>query len=181
MLRRGWGGATLQGMNRKASLVFAAACLWAVSAFAQWQWVDKDGRKVFSDQPPPADVPQRNILRQPGGPRPVAADTATAPVAAASAAKAVPVGPRLPARDAQLEARKKQAEDEETVKRKVEEERIAKAQAENCERAKRSQATLQSGVRLQQTNGDGQRVVLDDAGRAAEGQRIQSIIDSQCK
>jgi type IV secretory pathway VirB10-like protein len=168
-------------MNRKASLVFAAACLWAVSAFAQWQWVDKDGRRVFSDQPPPAEVPQKNILRQPGSPRPAAADAASAPAVAASAAKAAPVGPRLPTKDAQLEARKKQADDEEAIKRKAEEERVAKAQAENCERAKRSQATLQSGVRLQQTNADGQRVVLDDAGRAAEGQRIQSIIDSQCK
>ena len=26
------------------------ACATASLAFAQWQWVDKDGRKVFSDQ-----------------------------------------------------------------------------------------------------------------------------------
>jgi hypothetical protein len=168
-------------MNRKASLVFAAACLLAVPAWAQWQWLDRDGHKVFSDQPPPADVPQKNILRQPGGFRPVVPDAASAPATTAPPAKSVPVGPRLPVKDAQLEARKKQAEDDEAAKRKAEEERVAKAQSENCERAKRSQATLQSGVRLQQTNPDGQRVVLDDAGRAAEGQRIQSVIDSQCK
>ena len=180
MLPRPSGSATLLGMNRKACLVFLAFSLVAATAIAQWQWVDKDGRKVFSDQPPPADIPQKSILRQPGGVRPSATADA-APAAAASAAKAVPAGPRLSARDAQLEARKKQAEDDEAAKRKAEEERVTKAQGENCERAKRSQATLQSGVRLQQTNADGQRVVLDDAGRAAEGQRIQSIIDSQCK
>ena len=36
------------------------------AGFAQWQWIDKDGRKVFSDRPPPADVPDKNILSQPG-------------------------------------------------------------------------------------------------------------------
>jgi hypothetical protein len=47
-------------------LVLGLCCLaWAV-AQAQWQWVDKDGRKVFSDRAPPPDIPARNILRQPG-------------------------------------------------------------------------------------------------------------------
>ncbi|MBF9265764.1 DUF4124 domain-containing protein, partial [Paracidovorax cattleyae] len=48
-------------------LVLACACSWALGASAQWQWIDKDGRKVFSDRPPPTDVPARNILKQPGG------------------------------------------------------------------------------------------------------------------
>ncbi|TNF62372.1 MAG: DUF4124 domain-containing protein, partial [Burkholderiales bacterium] len=34
-------------------------------AHAQWQWVDDAGRKVFSDTPPPATVPERNVLRRP--------------------------------------------------------------------------------------------------------------------
>ena len=48
-------------------LLLAVACTWARGAAAQWQWIDKDGRKVFSDRPPPADIQEKNILKQPGG------------------------------------------------------------------------------------------------------------------
>ena len=40
-------------------LLLALACTWATGAFAQWQWLDKDGRKVFSDRPPPSEVPEK--------------------------------------------------------------------------------------------------------------------------
>ena len=33
--------------------LFVLACAAAPLAFAQWQWVDKTGRKVYSDQAPP--------------------------------------------------------------------------------------------------------------------------------
>ena len=41
----------------------------AIAAQAQYQWVDKDGRRVFSDRPPPADIPAKNVLTQPRGAR----------------------------------------------------------------------------------------------------------------
>ena len=44
-------------------LTFAAV----TAAHAQYQWVDKDGRRVFSDRPPPADVAPKNIVSQPRG------------------------------------------------------------------------------------------------------------------
>ena len=44
-------------------LLLAAACAMPALALAQWQWIDKDGRKVFSDRPPPADVPESKILK----------------------------------------------------------------------------------------------------------------------
>ncbi|MEK9952912.1 MAG: DUF4124 domain-containing protein [Curvibacter sp.] len=44
-------------MNMIRSLLVLAGCLYALSASAQWQWLDKDGRRVFSDRPPPAEVP----------------------------------------------------------------------------------------------------------------------------
>jgi len=52
-------------MKMHRFLLAAAACCFCLSATAQWQWLDKDGRKVFSDRPPPADVPDKNILAQP--------------------------------------------------------------------------------------------------------------------
>ncbi|MDP2263785.1 MAG: DUF4124 domain-containing protein [Hydrogenophaga sp.] len=143
-------------------------------ALAQWQWVDATGRKVFSDTPPPASVPDKQILKRPGmrNPAPVAAAPATTETA--------PAAPRLPARDEQLEARKKQAEEAEQAKKKAEEERQAKARQENCERAKRAKATMDSGVRIATTNAKGEREIMDDKSRAQENQRIDEIMRADC-
>jgi hypothetical protein len=46
------------------TLVLVGVCS---TAMAQWQWLDKDGRKVFSDRAPPPDVMEKDILKRPGG------------------------------------------------------------------------------------------------------------------
>ena len=53
--------------------------------------------------------------------------------------------------------------------------------ADNCKRAKASKAMFDSGVRVARTNEKGEREIMDDAQRAAEVQRIQKIIASDCK
>lgn len=167
-----------------------ASSSFALTAFAQWQWVDQAGRKVFSDRPPPAEIQDRAILKRPAGsakpttPSDEAALTGVtlnkpAPTASAPVTKASAL--RLTGKDAELEARKKRAEDEESAKKKFDEEKIAKARAENCERAKTGLATLQSGVRLTSVNAKGEREVLDDAKRAAESKRTQELVDASCK
>ncbi len=157
-----------------------AGLLLALSsaALAQWQWVDGTGRKVFSDTPPPSSIPEKNILKKPGAgasPAVVVVD----PAAAAPAATA-PAAPQVPARDTELEARKKQAEQVEEAKKKAETERMAKARAESCERARKAKITMDSGVRLATTNAKGEREVMDDKARAAESQRMEGIIRSDC-
>jgi len=169
--------------------LFALACAFAASAFAQWQWIDKDGRKVFSDRAPPPEVLQKNILKQPGNmsKTPVApvnsdsaapgsdsAPTASSPTGGASA-------PKIATADKELEAKKKQAADAEAAKRKAEEEKVVKAKIENCARAKQAKTTFDSGVRVARTNASGEREVMDDAARAAEVRRIQTVIDADCK
>jgi hypothetical protein len=57
------------------------------ASIAQWQWIDKDGRKVYSDRSPPSDIPANKILKQPGGAS-VAARAAAAPEAAPAPAPA---------------------------------------------------------------------------------------------
>jgi Domain of unknown function (DUF4124) len=176
---------------------FALGALWAVSvaASAQWQWTDAGGRKVYSDRAPPSDVPAKSILKQPGGARapavaaeapaasagPATGSVATAANAAASAPKPAASGLRISGKDAQLEAKKKQADDEEAARKKAEEDKLAQDKAQNCERARRAMTTMQSGVRIQQTNAKGEREYLDDAGRAAETRRIQGVITADCK
>ena len=73
------------------------------------------------------------------------------------------------------------AEAADAAKRKAEEERVAKAKADNCKLAKQAKATFDSGVRIARTNQAGEREILDDTARVAEAQRIQNVIDSDCK
>lgn len=153
-------------------------------AFAQWQWLGKDGRKVFSDRSPPAEVLDKDILKRPSGAvRTVAPADATvdATIKPASAPTPKASVPKLSGKDLELEAKKKKAEDEESVKKKAEDEKLVKVKAENCERAKGSLATLQSGVRIASTNAKGEREVYDDAKRQSESKRAQDVIDSSCK
>jgi len=165
------------------------ACAFSAAAFAQWQWIDKDGRKVFSDRSPPPDVPQKNILKQPGNQFKAAAAAVPAAgdataVAASPAASSPATGasaPKISSADKELEAKKKQVADAEAAKRKAEEEKVVKAKIENCARAKQARTTFDSGVRVARTNAAGEREVMDDAARAAEVKRIQAVIDSDCK
>ena len=52
---QGWGRTMLD-----------ALALWSRGQGAQWLWLDKDGKKVFSDRPPPSDIASNRILKQPG-------------------------------------------------------------------------------------------------------------------
>lgn len=173
-------------MNRIRIFLMGAACLISMAASAQWQWTDKDGRKVFSDRPPPADILEKNILKRPGGrvttPRPAdATPAAAAGVAAASAPLGAASAPKLSGVDKDLIEKKKKAEEAEAAKHKAEEEKITKAKVENCARAKQAKTGFDSGVRMARTNDKGEREVMDDAARATEVKRIQSIIDVDCK
>lgn len=177
-------------MNRIRNFLMGAACLMSMAASAQWQWTDNDGRRVFSDRAPPADVLEKNILKRPGGrgtttgkTDALASTAVTAP--AVTAAASVPQGAasalKLSGVDKELVEKKKKAEEAEVAKRKAEEESILKAKVENCARAKQAKTSFESGMRMVRTNEKGEREVLDDAARASEVKRIQSIIDSDCR
>ena len=108
-------------MRPARALLFAIALATSLTATAQYQWIDKNGSRVYSDVAPPADIPAKNILKQPRGSSATAArtespaatsagatasgaaPTASAPAAAASGAATAGV-------DKALEEKKKQAE-----------------------------------------------------------------------
>lgn len=168
-------------MKLKRALILGCFCLASMTAMAQWQWLDKDGHKVYSDRPPPADTPEKNILKQPAA-RPGAA-RATAPATAATpgtAASAAVPAPKPQGKDTELEARKKQAEQTEIARQQAEEEKFQKTRADNCSRARQAKAGFDSGARIATTNKAGERVILDDEARAAETQRLQKVIQSEC-
>lgn len=155
------------------SLITLVACFCTLSASAQWIWLDKDGRKVFSDRPPPAEVADKDVLKRPAG-RAALPLAAPAP-ASAPAAAAAPSGV-----DKSLQEKRKQAEEAEAAKRKVEEERVARGKAENCARAQQAKATFDSGMRISRVNEKGEREFMDDSARAIEGERIQASINQNC-
>ena len=159
-------------------LIPLALVLCSLNTWSQWVWLDKDGRKVFSDRAPATDVPERNILKSPtmAGKKAAdgAMDAAPAPVPAAAASAPSPL-------DKALQARKKQAADAEAAQRKAEQDRIDRIKADNCARARQAKAAIDSGVRLGRTTANGEHEFLDDAQRAAEGQRIQGLIASECQ
>ena len=178
----------------KSLLLLLAACTLSMSAAAQWQWIDKDGRKVFSDRPPTADIKEKDILKQPGGKGRAAvvvvpaeaneagaATSAAASAAAAATAAAKANAPKLSGKDADLQAKKKKLEQEEADKKKADEEKVSAAKAENCERATKALASFQSGVRVSTVNAKGEREIMDDNARAAESKRLQGIMESNCK
>jgi len=147
-------------------------------AHAQWQWVDAQGRKVFSDVGPPPDIPDKNILRRPGA-RPVAAPV-TDDAAAPSAAPAAPAPSVASGRDKELEARKKAAEEAEAAKMRAAQAKLARDRAENCERARNAKNVLNSGVRVATANAQGEREIMDDQRRAQEVRRLDDIIRQDC-
>ena len=173
-------------------LLASFGIVFSASALAQYMWLDASGRKVFSDQPPPANTPAKRILQQPGkatAAMPTAdvsekpteeAQTDGAKVADKAKAGAAPAAKNAN-KDKDLEAAKKKLEDAEIAKKKAEQEKIDTAKAENCKRAKSAKATLDSGMRLAQTNAKGERGFMDDASRTVEAKRIEGIIASDCK
>lgn len=165
-------------------------------ALAQWQWLDGKGKTVFSDTPPPASVPDKNILKRAGGSEPVRPSqspidksaiprTASTPPAASGSAAgdgkpAAEAAPKISGKDTELEAKKKKADDAEKAARKAAEEKQARARADNCARVKQAKATLDSGVRIATTNAQGEREIMDEAARSAEAKRLDGIAQSDC-
>jgi hypothetical protein len=182
--------ATLMFMTSKfrSALVILGTLLTVLASaptFAQWGWTDKDGRRIFSDQAPPSDVPDKSVFKHPknmpaAAPAPLVAD-APGDSAGASAPRAAASGLRISGKDSELEKKKKETDAEEAKKKKAEESKVAEARAENCQRAKRSLTQLQSGIRITNTNDKGEREFMGDAERAAEVKRLQNVTSVDCK
>ncbi|RZL64541.1 MAG: DUF4124 domain-containing protein [Variovorax sp.] len=173
-------------------LILGWICALPLAASAQWQWVDNQGKKVFSDQAPPPDIPEKNILRRAGGAPPrvsfsPAAPTAANPAVDGTAAAVAAPSPAASAAakpsgvDKELAEKAKKAEEAEKAEKAAEAAKLAKAKTDNCARAKQGKATFDSGIRVARLNAQGEREIMDDKARAAEQKRLQTVIDSDCK
>lgn len=162
-----------------------ACCLGCCAAQAAglWKWRDASGRVTVSDQPPPREVPERDILERPAARSPQSASPGVQPRPASAPAPGRTASSAGGRTDPELEARRRAeaakarqsgkaaaAEDPQTIARK----------RENCQRARSALAMLESGQRMARLNDKGERVVLDDAARAQEAQRAREVIAADC-
>ncbi|MDM0111157.1 DUF4124 domain-containing protein [Variovorax sp. J22R133] len=170
-------------------LVLGCVGCLSMAASAQWQWTDAAGKQVFSDKAPPPDVPERSISRRPATPPPktnfmqnaAAPATATEGAPAAPAAPVAAGSPKPKGVDKELEEKTRKAAEAEKAKQAAEAQKLAQAKSENCRVAQQGKATFDSGLRVARINSQGEREIIDDAGRAAELKRLQGIIDSDCR
>ena len=172
-------------MKNSRRLVLACLGMLSMAATAQWQWIDSNGKKVFSDQAPPISVPEKNIVRRPGNSAsittPASPPVPATPASAAQSRASAPAGLTRPSGvDRELEEKTRRAEDAEKARQMAEAERIARTRADNCARARQGRATFDSGIRIARINANGEREIMDDGAREAENRRLQSIIEGEC-
>lgn len=179
-------------------LAGASLLIVATQGMAQWQWKDNSGRTVFSDRPPPASIPLKNIIKQPGVAAPVSVTVSNTSTRAlpksneaqkqAAATEAEAVKPKQSAAEKAAAAKKKKEEEAKKAKTEAEaekkmlaeKEQAKKAKADNCRRARTALATLDSNLRVATVNEKGERIVMDDAARSAERKRLQKVVSSNC-
>ncbi len=169
---------------RRVALSLAACTLLAAAlpepAHAQWKWRDKDGQVNASDRPPPRSVPDKDILSRPAPDS--RRQAASPPPATAASAAALPAASAPPtALEREVQARKRQVEQDAAAKAKAEEDRMAVVRAENCRAARSQLSTLESGQRVARSNDKGEREFLDDKARADETRRAREVIASDCR
>lgn len=178
-------------MRQGKAFVLGSCLLGALAtgnALAQWQWIDANGRKIFSDKAPPPSVPENQILRGGDG-RPYVPAVKAQPAAPAAPTygfreyKPEPsVSPKPQTSVEQKQATKSPKELEQEKKAKAEQaakEAEAKRKEQerkqaNCKVIRGNRAALDSGRRLASFNEKGERTIMSDAERANERARIES-------
>ncbi|MCA1977901.1 MAG: DUF4124 domain-containing protein [Thiobacillus sp.] len=134
----------------------------AATAHAEvYKWTDAQGKVHYSDQPPTVKVQT---------------------IKASSAGQAATTREATEALDAREQDYQKRRKDAEDARAKAEKEaEQARIKRENCERARKNLDALQNKPRVYSTNQAGQRVYLDDAGRAAALASSQKSVSENCK
>jgi len=170
----------------RRTAIFSTALLTlflSAPVFAQYVWIDANNVRHYSDKAPPSSIPDSRILKTPqsSGKTGVSYETVTkAPESKDEAPHAA--APRTPQTLADMNAgyQKRKMEQAEKDKKAEQEAKAAEDRAKTCETARIHQKTLESGIRVGQTDKNGNRSILNDEERARELQEVRRIID-KCK
>jgi hypothetical protein len=160
-------------------------------ASAQYQWIDENGRMVFSDRPPPSSISPSMVKVVPAKVVPKVVEKSaesdakadakaetksTNPLASQVVAAAVPKSTA----DKELEAKKKAQEAEAASKKqKADAERQAKL-ASACGETSSGIRTIESGVRMSTTNKAGEREYMSDEAKAARLADLKKDFADNC-
>lgn len=142
-----------------------ALLLAALPADAEiYKWKDAQGRVHFSDQPPERGA--ADVLKQRDH----------------SAAEAAGALERKAHQDKENQARLKEALAKEEARKQQEAEAEAKRRQDNCRRAQANLDTLaRPHSRMIRQDAQGNRVLLDDAGRQAEADKARREMAENCR
>ena len=141
----------------RIAMAVAAAALVATAAQAQlYKYVDKDGRTVYSDQPP-AGVDSKQV---------------NTPSSSAGSKSFVE-------RDKEMEKLRAKSRDE--AKKSDEKEKTAASQEERCKQANERLRALVDGGRIWKYDDKGERTVMDDQEIETERGKAQKLVDEACK
>jgi hypothetical protein len=139
------------------SLLFTAAPAGAT----MYKWVDKNGRVVYSDQPPPSDI-KSEIVKPP--PPPVNPNAAK----------------EFADKELEIKLRDKKRTEEAQVAEKARVE--AERRRENCVQARGQLQALQvASQSFYRYTEKGERIVLDDTARRAAVEQQQQVVRENCK
>ena len=145
------------------ALIVSAALLAASSqALAQYVWLDSNGLKQFSDQPPPASVPKSKILKFAGKNIDSRSDSGTDADTTKEAKPAESTAER------ELDYKKRREESATKEKKTAEEAQNAQIRADNCKRMREYKQSLDSGQRISQTDASGNRSFISDEKRSQD-------------
>jgi len=143
---------------KRLIITLAIASLFAPAAFAQlYKYVDKEGRTVYSDQPP-AGIDSKQV----------------------NAPSASTAGPKsFLERDKELEKARTKARDD--AKKTETAEKTAAAQDERCKQATDRHRALAEGGRIWKYDDKGERTVMDDEEIETEREKARRLMDEACK
>ncbi|HEX4780970.1 MAG TPA: DUF4124 domain-containing protein [Usitatibacter sp.] len=145
-------------MNR--IIVLAAACLLAPLASAQlYKYVDKDGKTVYTDQPPP--------------------DAIAKPVYGGANAAPAPAPKTFVDRDKELQKGRDKVRDE--AKKADDKANLAARREEDCKIATSNARMYEEGGRMMKTNEQGERVFLSDEELEAAKAKSRREVEEACK
>ena len=146
----------------KKLIVLALALALAPMASAQmYKYVDKNGKTVYTDQPPPE------------------ADSKNVRIPSSAIGNAPPPAKSAVAQD--KENQKGKAKSAEEAKKSEEKAAYAKAEAERCQSARNAYQQYAMGGRITKLDDKGEKVFLGDAEIDAARERAKSQVEQYCK
>ena len=139
-------------------------CVLAVATLASaqlYKYVDKNGKTVYTDQPPPEADPK--AMRIPSS----------------AVGSSQPPAKTAVQQDKDLQKGRDKAKENE--KKAEEKAAQARAEEERCQNAKDAYTHYATGGRISTVNAQGERVMLGDAEIEAERDRAKAKMDEYCK